>query len=107
MPIRRQKIEWRIRSKNGRMIEAIRDSLNNGSLFFSEDTMNFWNSKIEYGMFSNDTFVTSEDNFDRTKQLYTVRKYDWQNHQVINISEFQEFEDRNEAIRFAKDYEGE
>lgn len=90
------------------MIDAIRDSINSGSHFFTEKTMNFWNSTIEYGMFSNDTFVTSEDNFDRSRKLYTVRKYDWKNHSVIDISGFQEFEDRDKAIRFAKDYkEGE
>jgi hypothetical protein len=104
MAIRRQKIEWRIRLKNDRMIDAIRDGLNSGSKFFTEDTMNFWNSTIEYGMFSNDTFVTGEDNFDRTKYLYTVRKYDWKMHRVIDISEFQAFDDREKAIRFAKDY---
>lgn len=102
----RLKNEWRIRSKNGRMVEAIKDSILSGSYFFTEETMRFWSCTIEYGMFSNDTFVTGEDNFDRTKTLYTVRKYDWKNHDVITISEFQQFEDRNEAIRFAKDYQG-
>lgn len=108
MPIHHQKIEWRIRLKNDRMVDAIRDSLNHGSHFFTEGTMNFWNSTIEYGMFSNDTFVTSEDTFDRSSKLYTARKYDWENHRVIDISGFQQFKSRDEAIRFAKDYkEGE
>ena len=107
MAIRRQKIEWRIRLKNDRMIDAIRDSLNSGSKFFTEETMRFWNSTIEYGMFSNDTFVTGESNFDGTKTLYTARKYDWKNHRVIDISGFQAFENSDEAIRFAKDYKGE
>ena len=105
MAIRRQKIEWRIRLKNDRMIDAIRDSLNHGSNFFKEETMRFWNSTIEYGMFSNNTFVTGEDNFDRSQTLYTARRYNWELHKVEDISEFQQFTSSDEAIRFAKDYE--
>ena len=107
MATRGKKIEWRIRYKNDRMIDAIRDSLYSGSRFFTEETMSFWNSVIEYGMFSNDTFVTSEDNFDRTKQLFTVRRYNWKKHTVETIGGFQQFTSRDEAIRYAKDYKGE
>ena len=94
--------------KNDRMQEAIQDSLNHGSKFFTEDTIRFWGSSVEYGMFKNNTFVTSEDNFDRTKKLYTARLYDWEKHSVETIGEFQQFDNLDEAIVFAKSYkEGE
>ena len=92
--------------KNNLMQEAIKDSLRHGNKFFSEDTIRFWNSKVEYGMFRNNTFVTSEDNFDRSKILYTVRQYDWDNHTIETVSGFQQFDNLDDAIVFAKSYEG-
>lgn len=75
-----------------------------GDYFFSEATMEFWGSAIVGGMFKNNTFVTSEDNFDRTKKLFTARHYNWDTHSVETIGEFQQFKTRDEAIAFAKQY---
>lgn len=91
-------------SENERMILAIRDSKARGDFFFSNDTMAFWGSKVEAGMFDNDTFVTSEDNFDRSRKLYTARQYDWEKHRVKTIGEFQQFDNVEDAVRFAKSY---
>lgn len=88
--------------KNGRMQDAIEDSLRNGSHFFTKDTMDFWNSKVEAGMYENNTFVTSEDNFDRSRKLYSVRQYDWESHEVETIT-FQQHDNLEDAIRFAKE----
>lgn len=90
--------------KNAKMQEAIQDSLRHGNYFFTKDTMDFWGSVVEYGMFSNSTFVTSEDNFNRTKKLFTARYYDWEKHSVETIGEFQQFDNLDDAIRFAKSY---
>ena len=90
---------------NERMKNAVTDSLRHGKFYFDEDTVRFWNCRIVAGMFPNDTFVTSEDNYNRTKILYTARKYDWENHSVETIGEFQQFHTAEEAILFAKHYE--
>lgn len=86
---------------NSKMKRAIK--LSEG-YFFSKETMNFWNSKVESGMYDNDTFVTSEDNYDRTKKLYSVRHYDWEKHEVETIT-FQQHDNLADAIRFAQEYE--
>ncbi len=83
------------------------DSLANGSYFFSKNNMNFFNSKIEAGMYKNNTFVTSEDNCYRTRKLFSVHRYNWETHEVITISKFQQFDNLDEAIKFAKSYKGE
>lgn len=93
--------------KNAKMQEAIADSLRHGRFFFKEDTMNFWRSAVEYGMFKNNTFVTSEDDFNRTRKLFTARHYDWDTHSVETIGKFQQFKTLDEAIVFAKSYKEE
>ena len=90
--------------KNEMMQEAIQDSLRHGNKFFTPDTMDFWGSEVVSGMYSNNTFVTSEDNFNRTKKLYSVRYYDWDKHEVETIT-FQQHNTLDDAIRFAKEYE--
>lgn len=92
------------KTKNALMDKAIRDSRNHGSYFFDPDTMRFWNSKVVAGMFPNNTFVTSEDNFDSSKILYTARLYDWRTHNVTTIGEFQAFTTKEDAINFAVRY---
>jgi len=87
--------------KNAKMQEAIRDNSRNGNHFFDKDTMTFWGSTVEYGMLPNNAFVTSEDNFDRSRRLFSVRQYDWNTHEVDTIT-FQQHDDLNEAILYAK-----
>ena len=89
---------------NKRMRDAINDSLNAGRYYFTKDTMKFWGSKVEAGMYGNDTFVTSENNYDGSKRLYSARHYDWENHEVNTIGEFQQFESLEDAIEFAIKY---
>jgi hypothetical protein len=86
------------------MTEAIEDSLSHGSNFFTPATMEFWGSEVVSGMYGNNTFVTSEDNFNRTKKLYSVRYYDWDNHEVETIT-FQQHNNLADAIRCANEYE--
>lgn len=97
-------------SKSGkeRMRLMLEDSRARGDYFFSKETMEFWGSAIESELLENNTFVTSEDNFDKTKRLYTARHYNWDRHSVETIGEFQQFTTRTAAIEFAKSYkEGE
>ena len=86
------------------MERAIRDSRAHGNNFFDPDTIKFWNSKVVAGMFPNNTFVTSEDNYDRSKKLYTARHYDWRTHEVTTIGEFQAYSNVEDAINFAVRY---
>ena len=92
------------KTKNALMDKAICDSRNHGNYFFTPDTIRFWNSKVVAGMFPNNTFVTSEDNYDRSKTLYTARLYDWRTHSVETIGEFQAFSTMEDAINFAVRY---
>lgn len=81
--------------------EMIEDSKKYDKYFFDEDTMNFWNSTIETDLTDNDLFITSEDNFNRTEKLYSIRQYDWESHSVKTIS-FQQFKTLEDAIKTMK-----
>lgn len=89
---------------NHRMRDAIGDHKAHGRHFFDDDMMEFFNIKIELGMTNNNLFITSEDDFDKTRILYTVRKYDWEKHWVIIVSKFQEFETLEDAMNFVNRY---
>jgi hypothetical protein len=91
---------------NTKIEQMKRDSLAHGNFFFTRETMNFWGSKVVAGMFNNNTFVTSEDTFDRSQKLFTARQYDWEKHDVKTIGEFQQFKAIEDAVRFAKQYKG-
>lgn len=46
-----------------------------GGFFFSRDTMRFFGSKIESGLYAGKYFITSEwSNFTRTERKYSVRE---------------------------------
>lgn len=59
------------------MQEVIEANKGNGNYFFSEDTMAFFGSAIVSELITvpdGQFFVTEEDNFDRTRRLFTVRR---------------------------------
>ena len=95
------------KSDKERLRLMIDDHNARGGYFFSPDTMRFWGSEIAAGLFENNTFVTSEDDFNRTCKLFTARHYDWDTHSVKTIGEFQQFNTVVEAIAFAKSYKEE
>lgn len=82
------------------MSDVIKHHTMKGYHFFDEDTMRFWGSKIESELFNNGTFVTSEDNFNRTERLYSVRLYNSEDATIDTIV-FQKFTNRKDAIAFA------
>lgn len=90
----------------GDMSDVMRYNRMVGQHFFNEGTMLFWGSKIESTLYQNNTFVTSEYNFERTKRLYTVRLYDPETARIKTIGGFQQFKDKSEAKRFAICYKG-
>ena len=79
--------------------DVIRLNKGAGFYFFDKDTMRFWNSKVESKLISN-MFVTSEDNFDRTKKLYTVRGFDPETYEVETVGDFQAFEKLEDAMLY-------
>lgn len=70
-----------------------------GGYFFDEKTMDFWGSKVESEPIR-ELFVTSEDNFDRTKKLYTVRRFNPDDCSIDTYSAFQQFETLQDAMNF-------
>jgi hypothetical protein len=69
--------------------------------WFSESTMRFFGTRIESGVIGGRYFVTSEDNFDRTERLFTVRRAD-DSGDIETVGEFQDYEERANAITAAK-----
>lgn len=84
------------------MTEAKRLYKGYGGYFFDKDTMNFWGSRTESKLFKNYFFITSELDFYGKKRFYTVRRFSENYSKVEDVSEFQEFETKDEAIEFMK-----
>ena len=81
------------------MKDVIRLNKKAGFYFFDKDTIKFWNSNVESKLINN-LFVTSEDNFDRTKKLYTVREFDPEIYEVGTVGDFQAFEKLEDAMSY-------
>ena len=47
----------------------------NGGYFFREDTMKYWGTKLHGYTTRYNLFITSDDNFNGTKKLFSVRFY--------------------------------
>jgi len=74
--------------------------------FFDKDSMRFWNSRISESSITENIvdgqvvgawFATSEDNFDRSKRLYTARYFDISEHYMSTIGEFQAYSSLRQA----------
>jgi hypothetical protein len=63
-----------------------------GHCFFKPEDMEYWGSKIETQPDENHCFITSEDNFNATKKLYTIRRFNLENYHVETVGDFQKFE---------------
>lgn len=67
-------------------------------IFFSPSTMRWWRSRISWKSITPHLdgylFITSEDNFDRTRRLYTLR---FANLDTIDTLGFQKFETLTQA----------
>lgn len=87
-----------------KMDEVMKINAEKGQFFFSEDTMNFFDSIVESEeLINGEYFVTSEqfsyENV-RMKRLYTVRKFDVETGGVDTVGEFQQFGSVEEAEDF-------
>lgn len=80
-----------------KMKDVIEDHKTAEKHFFDKETIDFWGSKIETELINNEFFITSEDNFDRTEKLYSIRRYNWDTHNIETVS-FQQFKTLNTAM---------
>ena len=75
-----------------------------GHHFFDKGTMEFFGSKIESGLYKNNTFLTSDEDAFGANRAYTVRHYNPNNAHIDNISSYRQFKTRVEAKEFALAY---
>ena len=68
-----------------------------GRHVFSAETMRFFGSKVVSDLIAGQYFVTSDDNFDRTTKLFTIR-IDEADGSVDTVGEFGEFETLADAL---------
>ena len=59
-----------------------------GKHFFDRDTMRFFSSRIESGLYKNRCFITSENNMDGTERFYNVRRFNEDYTNIETIGEF-------------------
>lgn len=76
----------------------------NGFHFFDADTMRFWGTSLITELFRNNTFVTADDNYDRSKKMYTVRLFDEDTGDIKTVCGFQRFDNLDDAVKAAKAY---
>ena len=74
----------------------------NGGHFFDKGTMKCWGTRIETSVFKNGCFVTSEDNYNKTKRLYTVRRFNGKS--IDTIGDFQQYKTKESAREAARAY---
>jgi hypothetical protein len=71
-----------------------------GSHFFCPETMRFFGSRISSKVIGGRYFVTCEDDFSKSRRLYTVRKATWG--RIETVGEFQQFPTLKTAKAFAR-----
>lgn len=64
---------------------------NKGFKDFNKDAMSFWGSKVCEWSSKTGLFITSEDNFDRSKKLFTIRCADLKTGKVRTVGYFQDY----------------
>lgn len=72
-----------------------------GGHWFNADTLRFFGSEVLPTVYGGRYFITKEDNFQRTKKLYTVRQAQ-PNGDIDTVGEFQAYATRAEAVKAIK-----
>lgn len=86
--------------------EAIEIYRETGNHFFDKETMEFFGSRIESELYENRCFITSEDNFDRSKRYYNVRQFSEDFKNVESLGDFNVMKTKAEAEDFINKIEG-
>lgn len=68
----------------------------NGQFFFSRDTMRFFKSRIHGGLRQGKYFITSENNYNASQRLYTIRLVK-ENFSIDTVGTFQTYHSLDEA----------
>ena len=80
-------------------IECVkRHNRQKGYHFFDDDTLQFFNSKIESELIGDKYFITSERMELSRPKLFTVRVYDWGTGRVNKVGRFQEHKTLKKAL---------
>lgn len=87
------------------LAEAKYEYSKTGGHFFDRETMRFFGSRIESGLYKNRCFITSEKNFDGTKRFYTVRRFNEDFTSIDTIGEFNKITSKVTAQQIAKEVE--
>ena len=69
-----------------------------GFHFFDNDTLQFFNSRLESQLIGDKYFVTSERMELFRPKLYTVRVYDWSTGKVGKLGRFQQHKTIDDAL---------
>ena len=90
------------------MADIRRNNKEAGYYFFDKDSMRFWDSRIETGLYKDNTFITSELDYVRkfdAKRMYTIRRAVDGGIKIETIGYFGQFETLEDAKIGRKNYE--
>lgn len=71
--------------------------------FFDRETLKYWGTRIESGLYKNRCFVTSDLDFDGSRRAFTVRRFSPDFLRIETVGEFQEYALRDTAREAAKE----
>lgn len=63
----------------------------NGGHWFDRDTMEFWGSSVVSDLIDEKYFISREDNFNRTRKLFSIREFSDGFRNVETVTGFQEY----------------
>jgi len=75
-------------------------SIKSGSHYFDKETVKYWGSKVHTDPNKYGLFISSEENFDGTKRLYSIKFFNANNPNKIETLSFQKHETLAEARIF-------
>lgn len=71
--------------------------------FFDRETLKYWGTRVESGLYKNRCFVTSDLDFDGSRRAFTVRRFSPDFLHVETVGEFQEYALKGTAREAAKE----
>lgn len=89
-------------TKQVTMAEARKIYIKAGGQFFSKETMNFWGTRIESGLYKNRTFITSEYDYTGTYRFFNVRRFSSDFKDIKTVGKFNEIKSKEKAKRLAQ-----
>ena len=84
------------------MAEVREANRNIGHCWFEYKTMKFWHTKIHGDVRRGKYFITSEDNYNRQRRLFTIREFK-PDGQILTVGEFQAYKSLAEAKQALKE----